>query len=186
MSFVFLVFSVVYNVFISSARCRIHERNPGDGQTSGILTPSWTVFLSSSMFFFLFFFCLTFLILNFHFVSHCPLLEHFIFSPFICQCSMFLSFSNKTNLFVFLFLICLLSFFIVSSFCGGSGSEMHAVVKMNVDTDTQWACLEVTKNFYQAKEGYLQGLKFLRGRTSPTSNVHGVHKRATRSCNQSR
>merc|ERR1712135_37602 len=31
------------------------------------------------------------------------------------------------------------------------------VVKMNVDTDTQWAYWEGVKNFYQAKEGYLQG-----------------------------
>jgi fructose-bisphosphate aldolase class II len=50
-------------------------------------------------------------------------------------------------------------------FHGGSGSEKHhiatalgaGVVKMNVDTDTQWAYWEGIKNFYQAKEGYLQG-----------------------------
>merc|ERR1712136_405695 len=50
-------------------------------------------------------------------------------------------------------------------FHGGSGSEKHdiatalgaGVVKMNVDTDTQWAYWEGVKNFYQAKEGYLQG-----------------------------
>jgi len=50
-------------------------------------------------------------------------------------------------------------------FHGGSGSEKHhittalaaGVVKMNVDTDTQWAYWEGLKNFYQAKEAYLQG-----------------------------
>lgn len=50
-------------------------------------------------------------------------------------------------------------------FHGGSGSSEEdiatavkaGVVKMNVDTDTQWAYWEGIKNFYQAKEGYLQG-----------------------------
>jgi fructose-bisphosphate aldolase class II len=50
-------------------------------------------------------------------------------------------------------------------FHGGSGSEKHeiatalsnGVVKMNVDTDTQWAYWEGLLKFYQAKEGYLQG-----------------------------
>jgi fructose-bisphosphate aldolase class II len=50
-------------------------------------------------------------------------------------------------------------------FHGGSGSEKHeieaalsyGVVKMNVDTDTQWAYWEGILNFYKAKEGYLQG-----------------------------
>mmetsp|Transcript_81873 Transcript_81873/g.218971 ORF Transcript_81873/g.218971 Transcript_81873/m.218971 type:complete len:239 (-) Transcript_81873:90-806(-) len=50
-------------------------------------------------------------------------------------------------------------------FHGGSGSEMHeieaaveaGVVKMNVDTDTQWAYWEGVLKFYKAKEGYLQG-----------------------------
>lgn len=50
-------------------------------------------------------------------------------------------------------------------FHGGSGSEKHhittalgnGVVKMNVDTDTQWAYWSGLKNFYQAKSGYLQG-----------------------------
>jgi len=50
-------------------------------------------------------------------------------------------------------------------FHGGSGSEKHhiatalknGVVKMNVDTDTQWAYWEGLLNFYKAKEGYLQG-----------------------------
>jgi len=50
-------------------------------------------------------------------------------------------------------------------FHGGSGSEKseieaalsNGVVKMNVDTDTQWAYWEGILKFYQAKEGYLQG-----------------------------
>merc|ERR1719336_1672666 len=49
-------------------------------------------------------------------------------------------------------------------FHGGSGSEKedidkavsYGVVKMNVDTDTQWAYWEGIKNFYQKKSGYLQ------------------------------
>jgi|EP00670_Eutreptiella_braarudii_P006757 fructose-bisphosphate aldolase class II len=50
-------------------------------------------------------------------------------------------------------------------FHGGSGSEkgkiatalQHGVVKMNVDTDTQWAYWSGLLEFYKAKEGYLQG-----------------------------
>jgi fructose-bisphosphate aldolase class II len=50
-------------------------------------------------------------------------------------------------------------------FHGGSGSEKadidaainYGVVKMNVDTDTQWAYWEGVLNFYKAKEGWLQG-----------------------------
>merc|ERR1719473_1684186 len=50
-------------------------------------------------------------------------------------------------------------------FHGGSGSEKsdialaltNGVVKMNVDTDTQWAYWEGLLKFYKAKEGYLQG-----------------------------
>eukprot|EP00903_Cladosiphon_okamuranus_P020839 g19139.t1 len=50
-------------------------------------------------------------------------------------------------------------------FHGGSGSSEEdiatavkaGVVKMNVDTDTQWSYWEGVKDFYQAKEGYLQG-----------------------------
>merc|ERR1712160_32006 len=50
-------------------------------------------------------------------------------------------------------------------FHGGSGSEKHhiatalnaGVIKMNVDTDTQWAYWEGILKFYKAKEGYLQG-----------------------------
>jgi fructose-bisphosphate aldolase class II len=50
-------------------------------------------------------------------------------------------------------------------FHGGSGSTneeitnavSYGVVKMNVDTDTQWAYWEGILQFYKAKEGYLQG-----------------------------
>ncbi|KAG5185845.1 hypothetical protein JKP88DRAFT_179995 [Tribonema minus] len=50
-------------------------------------------------------------------------------------------------------------------FHGGSGSTEEeiktaveaGVVKMNVDTDTQWAYWEGILDFYKAKEGYLQG-----------------------------
>ena len=33
----------------------------------------------------------------------------------------------------------------------------NGVVKMNIDTDTQWAFWEGILNFYKKKEGYLQG-----------------------------
>jgi fructose-bisphosphate aldolase class II len=50
-------------------------------------------------------------------------------------------------------------------FHGGSGSTKkeiddavsYGVVKMNIDTDTQWAYWEGLLKFYQAKSGYLQG-----------------------------
>jgi len=50
-------------------------------------------------------------------------------------------------------------------FHGGSGSEKekieeaisYGVIKMNIDTDLQWAYWDGIKNYYQAKEGYLQG-----------------------------
>jgi fructose-bisphosphate aldolase class II len=50
-------------------------------------------------------------------------------------------------------------------FHGGSGSEKHeiataltsGVVKMNVDTDTQWAYWAGLLQFYKKNEGYLQG-----------------------------
>lgn len=49
-------------------------------------------------------------------------------------------------------------------FHGGSGSlksEVHegvsnGVIKMNIDTDTQWAYWKGVRDFYKAKEGYLQ------------------------------
>ena len=47
---------------------------------------------------------------------------------------------------------------------GGSGSTQeeiqsavkNGVIKMNVDTDTQWAYWDGLKNFYKKNEGYLQ------------------------------
>ena len=50
-------------------------------------------------------------------------------------------------------------------FHGGSGSEpekiaeslKYGVVKMNIDTDTQWAFWEGVLNYYKNKEAYLQG-----------------------------
>jgi fructose-bisphosphate aldolase class II len=50
-------------------------------------------------------------------------------------------------------------------FHGGSGSTKeeidnavsYGVVKMNIDTDTQWAYWEGLLSFYKAKSGYLQG-----------------------------
>ena len=50
-------------------------------------------------------------------------------------------------------------------FHGGSGSSEeeitesigYGVIKMNIDTDTQWATWEGILNFYKSNEGYLQG-----------------------------
>ncbi len=50
-------------------------------------------------------------------------------------------------------------------FHGGSGSSPeeikesigYGVIKMNIDTDTQWATWEGILNFYKVNEGYLQG-----------------------------
>lgn len=50
-------------------------------------------------------------------------------------------------------------------FHGGSGSTReeireaisYGVIKMNIDTDTQWAYWEGIKNYYVKNEGYLQG-----------------------------
>lgn len=50
-------------------------------------------------------------------------------------------------------------------FHGGSGSSQkeiteaisYGVIKMNIDTDTQWATWEGVLKFYKANEGYLQG-----------------------------
>ncbi|MGV3586448.1 MAG: class II fructose-bisphosphate aldolase, partial [Adhaeribacter sp.] len=50
-------------------------------------------------------------------------------------------------------------------FHGGSGSEKHKIteaieygaVKMNIDTDMQWAFWEGIKNYYEAKKDFLQG-----------------------------
>jgi fructose-bisphosphate aldolase class II len=50
-------------------------------------------------------------------------------------------------------------------FHGGSGSSVqeireaisYGVIKMNIDTDTQWAYWDGVRRFYSDKEGYLQG-----------------------------
>ncbi|MFT3961681.1 class II fructose-bisphosphate aldolase [Propionivibrio sp.] len=50
-------------------------------------------------------------------------------------------------------------------FHGGSGSTLeeireaisYGVIKMNIDTDTQWAFWDGVRGFYQKNEGYLQG-----------------------------
>jgi fructose-bisphosphate aldolase class II len=50
-------------------------------------------------------------------------------------------------------------------FHGGSGSTAaeieesvsYGVVKMNIDTDTQWSTWEGVLNYYKSKEAYLQG-----------------------------
>ena len=50
-------------------------------------------------------------------------------------------------------------------FHGGSGSTQaeiretigYGVIKMNIDTDMQWAFWEGIKNYYEEKKGYLQG-----------------------------
>jgi fructose-bisphosphate aldolase class II len=50
-------------------------------------------------------------------------------------------------------------------FHGGSGSPQHQIreaigygaIKMNIDTDLQWAFWEGVKDFYQKNEAYLQG-----------------------------
>jgi fructose-bisphosphate aldolase, class II len=50
-------------------------------------------------------------------------------------------------------------------FHGGSGSSReeireaisYGVIKMNIDTDTQWAYWEGIKNYYKKNEGFLQG-----------------------------
>ncbi len=50
-------------------------------------------------------------------------------------------------------------------FHGGSGSSAaeikesisYGVIKMNIDTDTQWATWDAVKNYYETNKGYLQG-----------------------------
>ncbi len=50
-------------------------------------------------------------------------------------------------------------------FHGGSGSSREEIreaisygaIKMNIDTDTQWATWEGVMNFYKKNEGYMQG-----------------------------
>jgi len=70
-------------------------------------------------------------------------------------------------------------------FHGGSGSEKadikcalnNGTVKMNVDTDTQWAYWEGLLNFYKAKEGYLQGqIGNPEGEDKPNKNYYDPRK----------
>jgi len=70
-------------------------------------------------------------------------------------------------------------------FHGGSGSEKKdidaavsfGVVKMNVDTDTQWAYWEGILNFYHAKSGYLQGqIGNPEGADKPNKNYYDPRK----------
>ena len=66
-------------------------------------------------------------------------------------------------------------------FHGGSGSLQseireaidYGVIKMNIDTDMQWAFWEGIKNFYKEKEGYLQGqLGNPEGKDSPNKKFY--------------
>jgi len=70
-------------------------------------------------------------------------------------------------------------------FHGGSGSEKkdidnavsYGVVKMNVDTDTQWAYWEGIMNFYKSKSGYLQGqIGNPEGADKPNKNYYDPRK----------
>lgn len=65
-------------------------------------------------------------------------------------------------------------------FHGGSGSEKekiteaisYGVIKMNIDTDLQWAFWEGIKNYYEAKKGYLQGqIGIPKGKMLPTRSI---------------
>ncbi|CAE8700295.1 unnamed protein product, partial [Polarella glacialis] len=70
-------------------------------------------------------------------------------------------------------------------FHGGSGSEKEkieqalgsGVVKMNVDTDTQWAYWDGIRKFYQKSEGYLQGqIGNPEGADKPNKNYYDPRK----------
>jgi len=88
-------------------------------------------------------------------------------------------------------------------FHGGSGSlpkeiedaVSYGVVKMNVDTDTQWAYWEGLLKFYKGKSGYLQGQignpegaekpnkKFYDPRTWVRESEVAMRDRCIQSCN---
>ena len=61
---------------------------------------------------------------------------------------------------------------------GGSGSSAaeigeavgNGVIKMNIDTDTQWAYWDGLKNFYKKNEGFLQGQVRRFGKISVVNN----------------
>lgn len=70
-------------------------------------------------------------------------------------------------------------------FHGGSGSSLdeireairYGVIKMNIDTDTQWATWEGVKNYYEAKKGYLQGqIGNPEGEDKPNKNYYDPRK----------
>jgi len=70
-------------------------------------------------------------------------------------------------------------------FHGGSGSDKadidnavsYGVIKMNVDTDTQWAYWEGVLKFYQGKSGYLQGqIGNPEGADKPNKNYYDPRK----------
>jgi len=70
-------------------------------------------------------------------------------------------------------------------FHGGSGSEKekidearsYGVVKMNVDTDTQWAYWEGIRDFYEDNEGFLQGqIGNPNGMDKPNKNYYDPRK----------
>merc|ERR1712106_136130 len=70
-------------------------------------------------------------------------------------------------------------------FHGGSGSTAeeiktavsHGVVKMNIDTDTQWAYWSGLRDFYKAKQGYLQGqIGNPDGDDKPNKSYYGPRK----------
>merc|ERR1711920_883304 len=70
-------------------------------------------------------------------------------------------------------------------FHGGSGSDKydiatalgHGVVKMNVDTDTQWAYWQGILDFYEMNEGYLQGqIGNPKGLDKPNKNYYDPRK----------
>ena len=70
-------------------------------------------------------------------------------------------------------------------FHGGSGSTRaeireaieYGAVKMNIDTDMQWAYWDGVRNYYVTKEGYLQGqIGNPDGADKPNKNVYDPRK----------
>merc|ERR1712045_368929 len=59
----------------------------------------------------------------------------------------------------------------------GEDGVSYGVVKMNVDTDTQWAYWEGLLNFYKKNEGYLQGqIGNPEGEDKPNKNYYDPRK----------
>lgn len=70
-------------------------------------------------------------------------------------------------------------------FHGGSGSPKtqiaetlnYGVIKMNIDTDMQWAFWDGVRGYYEAKRGYLQGqIGNPEGEDKPNKNVYDPRK----------